>query len=92
MLILTGAYKDTWRALEKLYKNGRVKAIRVSNFQVHHLEDLLQDAEIRPMVNQVEFHPYLTLFDFELTGPEMDQIDALNQDRRVGPDPDNFDF
>jgi methylglyoxal/glyoxal reductase len=55
-----GKYKETWKALEKLYKDGRVRAIGVSNFQVHHLEDLLQDAEIKPMVNQVELHPYLT--------------------------------
>ncbi|TWI59171.1 aldo/keto reductase [Halalkalibacter nanhaiisediminis] len=55
-----GKYKDTWRALEKLYKDGRVKAIGVSNFHIHHLEDLLVDAEIKPMVNQVEYHPHLT--------------------------------
>ena len=53
-------YKDAWRALEYLYKQGRVKAIGVSNFQVHHLEDLMKDAEIKPMINQVEFHPRLT--------------------------------
>ncbi|MDR0270018.1 aldo/keto reductase [Paenibacillus sp.] len=162
---VAGKYKDTWRALEKLYADGRVRAIGVSNFQVHHLNDLLQDAKIKPMVNQVEFHPYLTqnellsftkehgiqleawsplmqgelldqpvlqeiaanhgksvaqiilrwdlqkgvvtipksikehriienasLFDFELTREEIEQINALNQNRRVGPDPDNFDF
>ena len=49
--------KETWKALEKLYKQGRVKAIGVSNFKLHHLEELLEDAEIIPMVNQVEFHP-----------------------------------
>lgn len=54
-----GKYKEAWRALETLYKTGRVKAIGVSNFQIHHLEDLLQDAELKPMVNQVELHPYL---------------------------------
>ncbi|MGD6902322.1 aldo/keto reductase [Bacillus infantis] len=54
-----GKYKDTWRALEKLYKDGRVRAIGVSNFHVHHLEDLLETAEIVPMVNQVEYHPHL---------------------------------
>ncbi|WP_129091479.1 aldo/keto reductase [Bacillus velezensis] len=53
-------YKDTWRALEKLYKDGKIRAIGVSNFQVHHLEELLKDAEIKPMVNQIEFHPRLT--------------------------------
>lgn len=160
-----GKYKDAWRALESLYKDGRVKAIGVSNFQIHHLEDLMKDAEIKPMVNQVEYHPRLTqkklhsfcqehgiqleawsplmqgqlldnellqkiadqhgksvaqvilrwdiqngvitipkstkehrivenssIFDFELTPEEMKQIDELNQDLRVGPDPDNFDF
>lgn len=52
-------YKKTWKALEEICKQGRVKAIGVSNFLKHHLEDLMQSAEILPMVNQVEFHPYL---------------------------------
>lgn len=51
--------KETWKALEKLYKEGRVKAIGVSNFLVDHLKWLLEDVEIMPMVNQVEFHPQL---------------------------------
>jgi diketogulonate reductase-like aldo/keto reductase len=54
-----GKYKDTWRAMEKLYADGTVRAIGVSNFLVHHLEDLLSAAEVAPMVNQVEFHPFL---------------------------------
>ncbi|MFD3257198.1 aldo/keto reductase [Paenibacillus lentus] len=160
-----GKYKDAWRALETLYKEGRVKAIGVSNFQIHHLEDLMKDAELKPMVNQVEYHPRLTqkelqsfcqeheiqleawsplmqgqlldhqvlkdiankydkstaqvilrwdlqngvvtipkstkehrivenatVFDFELTEEEMKRINDLNQNYRVGPDPDNFDF
>nr|WP_141334954.1 aldo/keto reductase [Paenibacillus sp. tmac-D7] len=160
-----GKYKEAWRALETLYKEGRVKAIGVSNFQIHHLEDLMKEAEIKPMVNQVEFHPLLTqkellefckkqniqleawsplrqgqlldhpvlkeiaekhgksvaqvilrwdlqhgvvtipkstkehriienaaVFDFELTLEDIARIDGLNQDDRVGPDPDNFDF
>ncbi|PYF08335.1 aldo/keto reductase [Ureibacillus chungkukjangi] len=160
-----GKYKDAWRALETLYKEGRIKAIGVSNFQIHHLEDLMKDAEIKPMINQVEYHPRLTqkevqafckengiqleawsplmqgqlldnetlqeiaskynksvaqiilrwdlqngvvtipkstkehriienadVFDFELTGEDMKLIDGLNQNHRVGPDPDNFDF
>ncbi|MBT9248960.1 glyoxal/methylglyoxal reductase [Bacillus halotolerans] len=158
-------YKDTWRALEKLYKDGKIRAIGVSNFQVHHLEELLKDAEIKPMVNQVEFHPRLTqkelrdyckkqgiqleawsplmqgqlldnevltqiaekynksvaqvilrwdlqhevvtipksikehriienadIFDFELSQEDMDKIDELNQDERVGPNPDELLF
>ena len=54
-----GKYKDTWRALEYLYEQKKVKAIGVSNFLKHHLEDLLAEAKITPMVNQMEFHPYL---------------------------------
>lgn len=57
---VAGKYKEAWRALETLYKDGRVKAIGVSNFQVHHLEDLMSNAAIKPMVNQVEFHPRLS--------------------------------
>ncbi|PGE85237.1 aldo/keto reductase [Bacillus pseudomycoides] len=160
-----GKYKDTWRALEKLYKEGRVRAIGVSNFQIHHLKDVMEGAEVKPMINQVEYHPRLTqkelrdfcreqgiqmeawsplmqgqlldnpalqeiadkygkttaqiilrwdlqnevvtipkstkehriiqnadIFNFELTKEDMEQIDALNQNHRVGPDPDNFDF
>lgn len=48
---------ETWKAMEKLYKEGKCKAIGVSNFKVHHIEELLKTAEIKPMVNQVEFHP-----------------------------------
>jgi diketogulonate reductase-like aldo/keto reductase len=160
-----GKYKETWRALEKLYKDGWVRAIGVSNFQIHHLEDLMADCEIRPMVNQVELHPCLTqeplrdfcrkhqiqveawgplmrgqifdnpvvvelsrkygrtpaqillrwdlqhgivtipksvrperirenagIFDFTLAEEDMAKLDALNENRRIGPDPDNFDF
>ena len=60
---VSGKYKDTWRALEKLYQDGKVRAIGVSNFMQHHLKDLVQDAEIMPMVNQVEFHPRLVQQD-----------------------------
>ena len=162
---VAGKYKEAWRALETLYEEGRVRAIGVSNFQVHHLEDLMKDAEIKPMVNQVEYHPRLTqkevqafcreqgiqleawsplmqgqlidnevlagiaakynksvaqiilrwdlqngvvtipkstkehriiensqVFDFDLSQEDMQLIDNLNQNHRVGPDPDNFEF
>ena len=59
--------KETWKALEQLYKEERVRAIGVSNFLQNHLEDLLPSVEIVPMVNQMEFHPYLVqqdLIDF----------------------------
>ncbi|MBK5443067.1 aldo/keto reductase [Peribacillus sp. TH24] len=160
-----GKYKEAWKALETLYKEGKVKAIGVSNFQIHHLKDVIKDAEVKPMVNQVECHPRLTqqevqafckeqgiqleawsplmqgelldnevlqeiatkygksvaqvilrwdlqngivtipkstkehrivenssVFDFELTEEDMNRISDLNQNHRVGPDPDNFDF
>lgn len=48
---------ETWRALEKLYKDGAVRAIGVSNFKPHHLEEILAVCEVAPMVNQVELHP-----------------------------------
>ena len=163
---VAGKYKEAWRALEYLYKKGCVKAIGVSNFQVHHLQDLLNDAEIKPVINQIELHPYLSqktvrefcklndiqveawsplmagngllenevlkeiakkynktvaqvvlrwdlqsqlvtipkstnegrlvqnidIFNFNLSKDDMEKIDSLNQDLRVGPDPDNFDF
>lgn len=53
-------FKETWRALEKLYRDGLVRAIGVSNFQIHHLEELMESCEVKPAVNQVEFHPLLT--------------------------------
>lgn len=54
---------ETWRALEKLYRDGRVRAIGLSNFLPHHIDDLMQTAEIKPMVDQIEFHPGLTQQD-----------------------------
>ncbi|MBB3114392.1 diketogulonate reductase-like aldo/keto reductase [Paenibacillus phyllosphaerae] len=54
-----GKYKDTWRAIEKIYADGLARAIGVCNFQTHHLEDLKADAKVIPMVNQVEYHPLL---------------------------------
>ena len=62
-----GKFKETWKAFEEVYRQGRVKAIGVSNFMQHHLEDLMQGCEVTPMVNQMEFHPYLvqqSLLDF----------------------------
>lgn len=51
---------ETWRALEKLYKEGKVKAIGVCNFKKEHLKELMDKAEIKPMVNQIQLHPELT--------------------------------
>jgi 2,5-diketo-D-gluconate reductase A len=52
-------YIETWRAFEKLYADGRVRAIGVSNFEPDHLRELLDTASVVPAVNQIEFHPYL---------------------------------
>lgn len=49
--------QETWRAIETLYKQGKVRIIGVSNFLQHHVEELLVNAEIAPMVNQIEIHP-----------------------------------
>jgi len=52
-------YVETWRAFEKLYADGRVRAIGVSNFEPDHLRTLLDSANVVPALNQIEFHPYL---------------------------------
>jgi len=52
-------YQGAWRVLEDAYARGKTRAIGVSNFQIPQLEDLVAQATIAPMVNQVEFHPYL---------------------------------
>ncbi|MFT8311464.1 MAG: aldo/keto reductase [Sporolactobacillus sp.] len=57
---VTGKFKDSWRAMEHLYRQGKVRAIGVSNFNPHHIEELLEDAKIRPAINQIEFHPLLS--------------------------------
>ncbi|WP_326836907.1 aldo/keto reductase [Amycolatopsis rhabdoformis] len=56
-------YLDTWKALEKLYVDGRVRAIGVSNFQPAHLRRVLDEGNVVPAVNQVELHPYLVQAD-----------------------------
>ncbi|WP_214699307.1 MULTISPECIES: aldo/keto reductase [unclassified Exiguobacterium] len=156
---------ESWRALETLYREGRVGAVGVSNFQIHHLETLAANSDLVPAVNQVERHPLLrqselatymnehgivpvawaplmqgglfeeptllevakeversvaqmilrwhlqtgwviipksikphrieenfSLYDFELSEEQMNRIDALDRHKRVGPDPDDFDF
>ncbi|MHC5374914.1 aldo/keto reductase [Enterococcus sp. LJL120] len=57
---VAGKYKDSWRAMEEIYASGKAKAIGVSNFHQHHLEDLLADAKVKPVLDQIEIHPTLT--------------------------------
>lgn len=156
---------ETWEALEELYERKLVKAVGVSNFMKHHLDDLIKRKGQVPMVNQMEFHPYLVqndllkickrnqiqyqawsplmvgkvtevpllkeigmrydktpaqivlrwdlqkgvvtipksvrkerifsnaeIFDFELTAEELKEIDGLDKNERIGPDPNNFNF
>jgi len=158
-------YIDTWRALEKLYNDGLVRAIGVSNFHIHHLKDIFEVSDMVPVVNQVEYHPLLAqrelhafcsshnivleawsplmqgkllddptltkiaakhgksvaqvilrwdlqngvitipksvsperiaqngdIFDFELSHEDMEHIQSMNKEQRVGPDPDHIDF
>ena len=56
---VTGKYKDTWKAMEKIYDQGLAKAIGVCNFNQETMEDLLTDANIVPAVDQIELHPLL---------------------------------
>jgi diketogulonate reductase-like aldo/keto reductase len=59
---------ESWKALEEIYTSGKAKAIGVSNFMKNHLEELLLHASVVPMVNQVEFHPFLNLTELKSYG------------------------
>ncbi|AKG74823.1 aldo/keto reductase [Salinicoccus halodurans] len=162
---IEGKYTDAWRALEKLYEDGKVRAIGVSNFHSQHLEEVFRIATVKPMVDQLEYHPQLAqkemkifcdehdiqmeawaplkrgvffdepviqelvkkygktpaqivlrwdlqtgvstipksvtperiqqnidIFDFELTAEDMNQLDTLDTNNRLGKDPDDFSF
>lgn len=52
-------FAQSWKILEEILASGRAKAIGVSNFQVHHLDELLKSVTVTPAVNQIESHPYL---------------------------------
>ena len=57
---IVGKDREAWKALEHLYHEGKARSIGVSNYLPHHLDALLQSGvAVRPMVNQIEFHPYL---------------------------------
>ncbi|MGV9671438.1 MULTISPECIES: aldo/keto reductase [unclassified Gordonia (in: high G+C Gram-positive bacteria)] len=68
-----GDFVETWKALEKIYADGKARAIGVSNFQKHHLERLFAETEIVPAANQIEVHPYLT----------QDELRAFNTDHGI---------
>ncbi len=48
---------ETWRAFEELYAEGKIKTIGLSNFLPHHIDELMETAKVKPMLNQIEFHP-----------------------------------
>lgn len=54
------SFKESWLALEELYEAGKIRAIGVSNFEIHHLEELLSYAKVIPVLNQIELHPKLS--------------------------------
>ena len=54
---VNGTYLDTWRALEKIYQEGKARAIGVSNFDITRLKDILKNCSVKPAVNQMEYHP-----------------------------------
>lgn len=66
--------RETWKAMEEIYESGRAKAIGVSNFHKEHLEDLLEVAKVKPMVNQYERHPYFQQKDLYETCKDMDMV------------------
>ncbi|MGN8644738.1 aldo/keto reductase [Gracilibacillus sp. HCP3S3_G5_1] len=160
-----GKFKETYKALEEIYREGKAKAIGVSNFEPHHLEELLKEAEVTPAVNQVELHPQLQqravrdfckkhdikieawaplgkaryfdhpvlqelaekynkkpsqiivrwqyqsgiitipksvhksrqqenvdIFDFDLTNEDLEKINRMDEGKRIGAHPDEFDY
>jgi 2,5-diketo-D-gluconate reductase A len=66
-------YVKRWKVMEEIYAGGRTRAIGVSNFQPHHLRNLFGDTEIRPAVNQIEVHPYLS----------QDEVRAFDADHEI---------
>lgn len=58
---MVGKYHEAWKAMEKLYKDGYVRSIGVSNFQEHHLQKIFETGEVKPHVNQLECNPYHTV-------------------------------
>ena len=54
-----GKNKDTWKAMIRLLREGKTKAIGVSNYEIFHLQEIIQNFDVIPSVNQVEFHQFL---------------------------------
>jgi len=83
----TATRLETWRALEQIYRQGRCRAIGISNFLVEHIKELLSEYKVVPVVNQVEFSPFLyqkKLFDFcERKGIKLEAYSPLTQGKKL---------
>lgn len=60
---VAGHIEETWRIMEEYVDKGKIRSIGVSNFNPHHIDDLLAYARIKPVINQIEIHPYMTQYD-----------------------------
>ena len=67
-----GDFVSTWKALEEFASDGRARSIGVSNFQIHHLQELARETRVTPAVNQIEVHPYFTNDEVRAYGVEHD--------------------
>ena len=85
---VTGARKDTWRAMERILKEGKARAIGVSNYMVPHLEELLANSKVVPGVNQIELSPFLypkDVIDFcRKNGIAVEAYSPLTKGHRLG--------
>ena len=69
-----GDFVSTWKTLEEFKSEGRARSIGVSNFQIHHLQELARETETTPAVNQIEVHPYFTNDAVRAYGTEHDIV------------------
>ena len=67
-----GDFVSTWKALEEFASDGRARSIGVSNFQIHHLQELARETSVTPAVNPIEVHPYFTNDEVRAYGVEHD--------------------
>ncbi len=65
-----GDFVSTWKTMEEFKADGRARSIGVSNFQIHHLQELARETETTPAVNQIEVHPYFTNDEVRAYGTE----------------------
>ena len=69
-----GDFVSTWKTLEEFKADGRARSIGVSNFGIHHLQELARECTVTPAVNQIEVHPYFTNDDIRAYGTEHDIV------------------